>query len=126
MLFQGPAEFRNGESKDDDGQVISNLRMVGLDLETQGKTEEYRSQPGFLPVGIDDGGNDPRHKGDGHHLGVVPDLDNLHIVGTEGDGDGSDNGKRNLDSESQKQEESSDQRNQKVAGRPSSGKKKFI
>ena len=75
--------------------------MVGLDLEVQrhrkqGGAEGRRSEPFLVrmffqgaPVCIYDSGQHPCQKGQGHHFGIVPHLDDLQVVGAEGDCDGS-------------------------------------
>ena len=54
--------------------------MVGLDLETEGKGKQHRSPKSTFAVGINHSTKYPRHKGYCHHLGVMANLDNLHVI----------------------------------------------
>ena len=91
--------------------------MIGLDLEAQGQGEEHRSEQGLAPVGIDQCSKHPGHEGDGHHLGIVPDLHDLHVVGTEGDRDGPYRRKPGIGPEGQEEQEAAEQRDNQIAGR---------
>ena len=66
--------------------------MVGLDLHTESKCKKDRSEYGFWEpffciilfqsriVCKNQGCHNPREIGDGLHLGIVSNLDNLHII----------------------------------------------
>ena len=109
--------------------------MVRLDLEGEGEAEkdgpEYGIGKPLLPGGVllgeslavseDDGGENPREIGQGQHLGVVPALDDLHVVGAEGNGDGSSHRQQGTDSQRKHQQEGAQQGDEQIAGRPASG-----
>ena len=120
FLHQQADEFHKHEQEDDDGQIICDLRMVGLHLAVYGKAEERRAQkhPGpFLgPVGVYEGRQRPWDERDGLHLGVVPHLDNLEVVGAEGDGHRAPCGQKRIDPEGQQQEEGSEERHEQIGG----------
>ena len=126
--------------------------MVCLDLHTQGEGKESRSQnslrqPGFptlfsvtiflvipsvakgshrRPICEYDSRQHPREIGYSLHLGVVADLDDLHIVGTECYRDGSGDGDKLACADGQHKQEASDEGYQKVARRAASCQQEVI
>ena len=100
--------------------------MVGLDLEAQCQSKEYGSKQSLASVGIDQGCENPGHESDGHHLGIVPDLDNLHIVGAECDGYRTDCRKPGIDPEGQEQQEAAEQRDYQITGRTLSPEEQIV
>ena len=130
---QQPDQQHQHIRENDDGQVIGDLDVVGLDLEVQGEGEQGRAQQGRrqpfvpivlfgkrLPVGPDDRRQDPGRPGHGQHLGIVPHLDNLEIVRAESHGNRSAHGDEPVHAEGQHQQEGTQQRNEQVARRPAS------
>ena len=105
LVCDEPDEKSYGIAEYDNREIVRNLDMVCLDLEVQCHSEqrcaEYRLRnprpPALLfrfrvnvifpavhsqcrPVCKNDGCKHPREPRDGHHLGVVSDLDNLHVI----------------------------------------------
>ena len=142
-----PHEIHYGIEENDDGKIIRYLRVVRLDLETEREGEKYGAehrpgQPSFpagllcvsvprsciapfpvlqpchcAPVCEDYSGQHPRHESDCLHLGIVPHLDYLEVVGAEGDGYGSCDCQKPVHPEGKHQQESSYQGNeQEVRG----------
>ena len=105
------------------GEIIGDLLMVGLDLETQGQAEEHCPQKGlgkpFTPcrrgfavqvldcrlISEYERSQDPGKEGKGLHLRVVPHLDDLEVVGTERNRNRTDYRHKDVDSEGKHQEE---------------------
>ena len=133
-------ELSDGIGEYHDCKVICDLRMVGLYLETQSKSEEGRSKNRFWqpllpaltegpqshPVCEDDSCKNPREIGDSLHLGVMSHLDDLHVVRAESDGDGACNSNQFACAERQHQEETSDERDEQVTCRAASCQKEII
>ncbi|MBR4134459.1 MAG: 50S ribosome-binding GTPase, partial [Bacteroidales bacterium] len=128
-----PISAMKNEGVDDQHQcqVISNLLVIGLDLETHGKSEKNRSQerlrkPTFPTFNLfkcaavceDEGRQSPWEEGYGLHLGVVSDLDDLEIVRAERYRDGSSCRQHGVDAEGKQQQEPSQQGNEQVCSRP--------
>ena len=57
--------------------------MIGHDLEGEHDAKQHGSQPSVLSKGIDKCSENSGHKGDSGHFGIMPDLYNLEIIGTE-------------------------------------------
>ena len=130
-LAQQPDQQDQYVRENDDGQIVGNLDVVGLDLEIQGKSEQRRTQQGRrqpfvpvallgkgFPVGPYHGRQNPRRPGHRKHLGIVPHLDDLEIVCAESHGDGAAHGQQPVHSEGQHQQERPQQRDEQVARRP--------
>ena len=138
----------HGVQQHHNGQIVSDLLMIGLHLHTQGQAKERRPQEGpkeipgqagddgachgrlrpaiCMPVGIHQRGQNPGHEGYGLHLGVVAYLDNLEIIAAEGYGYGAAYGQRPADTKGQKQQKSPQQRHKQVSSRSFARKKKVI
>ena len=102
------------------GQVVRDLLVVGLNLETERKAEEGCAQKRFpygffaslrmtRTVSVNQRRQHPGHEGDGLHLGVVAHLDNLEVVAAEGHGDGASYGHGPADAQGKKQQEGAQQ-----------------
>ena len=107
-------------------EVICYLRVVGLDLKTQEKSESRRAescvrQPPFLLQGyvphIRNCRKHPREEGYGLHLGVVPHLYNLEVIRAESYGDGTSYRYQRVYSEREHQKPRAQKRNEKICGR---------
>ena len=120
FLHQHADELHQHEEEDDDGQIVGDLRMVGLHLAVHREPEEGRSQehsgPFFGPVGVYEGRQRPRDERDGLHLGVVSYLDYLEVVGAEGDGHRAACRYERIHPEGQQQEEGPEERNEQIGG----------
>ena len=117
------------------GKVICDLDVVCLDLHAEGECEENSSEDGlrqpFLagecrPVCEYDSGENPREEGDRLHLCVVADLDDLHVVCAEGNGDSSCDCKHLAHSHRDHQKESSKEGYKEVASRTLSEHDEFV
>ena len=78
----GLHQLHDGIDKHHNGQVIRDLLVVGLDLETERNAKQGCAQERFpnvfgILIRIYQCRQDPGHEGDGLHLGVVTHLDNL-------------------------------------------------
>ena len=123
----------------DDGKIIGNLRMMGLDLEGNGNAEKGRTEayagkaPALaepllnrLAVGENQGCKHPGHVCQGHHLGVVTNLDDLQIVRAEGDGDGASGRDQRTDAKRQHQQEGSQKRYEEIRSRTPARQQEII
>ena len=114
------------------GEVPGNLRVVRFDLEAQRESEEHGSQRDVRQpvaqlsllfcrsVGIYQGRQHPREKGDCLHLGVVSHLYYLHVVGAERHCDGTGHGHRLPASGREQQEQRAQQGYENIRCRPAS------
>ena len=141
-------QFHDGIDEHHEGQVVGNLLMVGLDLETEGEAEERRAEEGretpgqagsdggrhgrlrsaisSSAVGVHQRRKHPGHEGDGLHLGVVAHLDNLEVVAAEGHGDGSSHGHGPAYTQGQEQQEGAQQAHENPRGRALARKQQLV
>ena len=109
--------------------------MVGLDLEAQRKAEQggsycAESQPvllfkSYVP-GVRQGGENPGQEGYCLHLGVVPHLDNLKVVGAERHGNCASQGEQRMHAERKHQKPGSQQRDEKIGCGTAACQKKVV
>ena len=123
-------QFYQGIQEHHDGQVVSNLLVVGLHLETEGEAEKRRAQKPFPPaiglVRIHQRRQHPGEQGDGLHFGVVPHLNNLEIVAAEGHGDGAAHRHRQAYPQGQEQKECAQHRDKQPGGRAFAGEQQIV
>ena len=123
-----PDQFGHGIDQDDEGQVIRDLLVVGLDLQAERQGEQHRPEqrleqplrtaiPRF-PVGVDQRGQHPGEEGQGLHLGIVSHLDDLQVVGAERNGHGADDGGNEVHPQGEHQQESPQQAEEEPGRRP--------
>ena len=79
-----------------------------------------------LIVSEDQCGQNPGQEGEGLHLGVVADLDDLQVVGAEGDGDGAADGQKRVYPQGEHQQPGAQQRDEQVGRRAASGQQEIV
>ena len=130
-----------GVDENDDGQIVRYLRVVRLYLHAEGQCEQHRSEEGrrqprfpcpvFMlfecaPVGEDQCGKYPGHKGDSLHLRIVPDLDDLQVIGAECDGNGTSDRQQPVHAHRQHEQESAHEGDEQEVRRSGPGHQDFI
>ena len=121
---QQPDEHGNHIESDDQREIVGYLRMVGLDLKTDGKTEQCGPQQGLRQffrycgfIGEHQRRQHPGHQRNGLHLRIVAYLDYLEIERAEGDGHRTSRGDQGIYPEREQQQEASQHRHEQPVRR---------
>ena len=126
LLLYCFAQLPDAKTQNDHCKVVGNLRMVGLDLETQGKGKQQRTPESVAAVCIYNRTQHPRHKGDCHHLCVVSNLNYLHVIRAECNCNGSQSCKPDVYPKGKHKEVSSNKAYEEIACRTGSNKQKIV
>ena len=100
--------------------------MVRLDLETQRKGKQHATPKGALPVSINHRRKNPRHKRNRNHLGIMSNLDNLHIIGAESHCHRTKESEPNINAKSKHKQKSAHKTNKQIACRTLANKQRII
>ncbi len=93
--------------KQDESQVIRNLRMVGRHVQPHGKCKKQSPGQRMFTVGVCKRSQDPWHVGNSYHFGHMPGLDDLEVIGAKSNGYGTQNRYPRTDPQCKKEKESS-------------------